>query len=109
MELRKIQLTGGSSYTVTLPKDWVAQAELDAGDVVGFSPQTDGSLAIYPHARLKTTLARYDAELSNEDTDAAFRLIIAAYLNGNDVIVLRSKKPLATSVRRAVRQASKRI
>ena len=109
MELRKIQLTGGSSYTVTLPKEWVSQAELEAGDVVGFSPQTDGSLAIYPHARLKTTTSRYEAEVASEDTDATFRIIIAAYLNGYDAIVIRSKKPMPSGIRRAVRQASKRI
>src|ERR1051325_4489912 len=109
MELRKLQLTGGSSYTVTLPKEWVEQAEMAAGDVVGFAPQPDGSLAVYPHARMRTPGSRFEAEITNEDTGAAFRTIVAAYLNGYDVIVVRSKKPLSASVRRAVRQASKRI
>jgi phosphate uptake regulator len=109
MELRKIQLTGGSSYTVTLPKEWVSQAQLNAGDVVGFNPQSDGSLAVYPHARLSSTQARFETEVTNDDTDATFRTIIAAYLNGYDIIVVRSKRPLPGPVRRAVRQASKRI
>lgn len=109
MELRKIQLTGGSSYTVTLPKDWVSKAELSAGDVVGFSSQTDGSLAIYPHARMAEAHARYEADITSEDTDAAFRTIVAAYLNGYDIIVLRSKRAMSSGLRRAVRQAAKRI
>ncbi len=109
MELRKIQLTGGSSYTVTLPKEWVDQAALKAGDVVGFNSQADGSIAIYPHARFNAEHAKYEAELTAEDPDANFRTIVAAYLNGYDVIVIRSKKPLSAATRRAVRTASKRI
>lgn len=109
MELRKLQLTGGSSYTVTLPKEWVENAELSAGDVVGFSPQPDGSLAVYPHARTRSPGSRFEAEIADEDVGAVFRTIVAAYLNGYDVIVLRSRRPLPASVRRAVRQASKRI
>ena len=110
MELRKIQLTGGSSFTVTLPKEWVTQAKLAAGDVVGFSAQNDGSLAIYPGARGAAVPARHDIEVSPEEPeDATFRRIIAAYLSGYDVIAVRSRRPLPAGARRAVRQAAKRI
>ncbi len=109
MDLRKIQLTGGSSFTVTLPKEWVSQAELGAGDVVGFVPQHDGSLAIYPHARLGATQARYTLEVLTDDPDSVFRGIVAAYLAGFDVIVVRSKKPLGANARKGVRNAAKRI
>jgi phosphate uptake regulator len=109
MELRKLQLTGGSSYTVTLPKEWVEQAELEAGDVVGFASQPDGSLAVYPHARQQGPAAKYDIEVATDDTDATFRSIVAAYLNGFDVMNVRSRKPLSSRVRRAVRKAAKRI
>lgn len=109
MELRKLQLTGGSSYTVTLPKEWVSQAELGAGDVVGFVAQPNGSLAIFPHARQDAASARYETEITGEDTDAAFRTIVAAYLNGFDIIRVRSKKAMSAGVRRAVRLAAKRI
>jgi len=94
---------------VTLPKEWVLQAKLAAGDVVGFLPQVDGSLAILPHARREAPASKFDADLTSEDTAAAFRTIVAAYLNGYDVINVRSKKPMSSSIRRAVRLASKRI
>lgn len=110
MELRKIQLTGGSSYTVTLPKEWVTQAKLGAGDLVGFSPQNDGSLAIYPGSRLAAKQSRFELDLTNEESEeATFRKVIAAYLSGYDVIAARSKRPLSPGVRRALRQAAKRI
>lgn len=110
MELRKIQLTGGSSFTVTLPKEWVTQAKLAAGDVVGFSAQNDGSLAIYPGAARASVAARHDIEHAPEESEGAtFRRIIAAYLSGYDVIAVRSRRPLTAAARRAVRQAAKRI
>lgn len=110
MELRKIQLTGGSSYTVTLPKEWVTKAKLDAGDVIGFTPQNDGSLAIYPGSRGNAPRSRHEMDVSgDEPEEATFRRIIAAYLSGYDVIAAKSRKPLPASVRRAVRQAAKRI
>lgn len=110
MELRKIQLTGGSSYTVTLPKDWVSHAKLGAGDIVGFSAQNDGSLAIYPGARLSAKHSRFELDLTNEESEeATFRKVIAAYLSGYDIIAAKSRRPLTPSVRRALRQAAKRI
>lgn len=110
MELRKIQLTGGSSYTVTLPKEWVTQAKLAAGDVVAFSSQSDGSLAIHPGARGPAVPVRHDIDIAPEESeDATFRRIIAAYLSGYDVIAVRSKRPIGAATRRAVRQAAKRI
>lgn len=109
MELRKIQMTGGASYTVTLPKDWVVGAKLSPGDVVGITQHADGSLMMHPHARARASRARYDIEIAGDDTAATFRMVIAAYLNGYDVIALRSKKHLAEPARRAVRLACRRI
>src|SRR5205809_5167029 len=34
VELRKLQMTGGASYTISLPKDWVKEQGLKVGDVV---------------------------------------------------------------------------
>ena len=34
LELRKLQMTGGASYTVSLPKDWIRAQGLKMGDVV---------------------------------------------------------------------------
>jgi phosphate uptake regulator len=110
MELRKIQMTGGSSYTVTLPKDWVSDAKLGPGDLVGFLKQVDGSLALYPHSRMSPAQSRIEVELTEkEGVDQAFRRIVAAYLTGYDVIVLRSRRPLSAATRRAVQAAAKRI
>src|SRR5574344_712902 len=47
VEIRKIQITGGSSFMVTLPKEWASSNGLKKNDPVRLEPQDDGSLIIY--------------------------------------------------------------
>jgi len=47
-ELRKIQLTGGSTYIVSLPKGWVEGMGLGRGSVVSVSRMDDLTLCIQP-------------------------------------------------------------
>lgn len=109
MDLRKVQLTGGSSLTVTLPKNWIEKAGIRAGDVVGCLQQPDGTLVIQPHAKGERQLQRYVVELTDEQGEYVFRKVIAAYLMGYDVIVVSAKKPLPPAARLALRQAVRRI
>lgn len=48
MDTRKVQLTGKSTFIVTLPKKWVTDSRLTAGTQVGFSYQDDGSVLLVP-------------------------------------------------------------
>lgn len=109
MELRKLQLTGGSSITVTLPKAWVDKAEVAQGDVVGMVEQSDGSLAIHPHGRGERGVQTYTIDGGDAKPDYLFRKIIAAYLMGYDAIRVNSRHPLTPDARAAVRRAVSRI
>ncbi len=48
METRKVQVTGKSTYIVTLPKKWAKKAKLEGGETVSMSYLDDGSLVIVP-------------------------------------------------------------
>ena len=48
METRKVQVTGKSTYIVTLPKKWAKKSKLDGGETVSMSYLDDGSLVITP-------------------------------------------------------------
>lgn len=109
VDLRKVQLTGGSSVTVTLPKHWIDRAGIRPGDVVGCLEQPDGSLVIHPHAKGERPVARYVIELSDLEGEHLFRKIIAAYLSGYDAIVVTSKRPIPAAARLSVRKAARRI
>lgn len=109
MELRKVQLTGGSSITVTLPKAWVDKVKVRAGDVVGCQEQPDGSLAVYPHARGERAPQQYEVEVDGDKPDFLFRKIVAAYLMGFDSIKLTARKGLDAGARQTIRRAVRRI
>ena len=47
-DFRKLQLTGGSTMIVSLPKTWVKGNRLDKGDVVSIEELASGDLRISP-------------------------------------------------------------
>jgi phosphate uptake regulator len=109
MELRKVQLTGGSSLTVTLPKTWTEKVDLQAGDVVGCTEQPDGSLAVNPHAKGEREVQTYRIRADGTGAESLFRKVIAAYLNGFDAVTVTSADELSPEARRAVQQAKTRV
>ena len=47
-EYRKLQVTGGSTIIVSLPKDWIKANELKKGDVVSLEELASGDLRLSP-------------------------------------------------------------
>ena len=90
-ELRKIQITGGSTYIISLPKKWVRAVGLKPKDQVALIPQADMSLLIVPREELKPkevseTTIEASAQASPE---AVIRDFIAHYLVGYDIIRIK--------------------
>ncbi|KXA90536.1 hypothetical protein AKJ37_00180 [candidate division MSBL1 archaeon SCGC-AAA259I09] len=89
-ETRKIQTTGGSTYTVSLPKKWVDEIGLKSGDEMAIEEQSS-SLLLSP-ADLKekeSTEAKIKVD-AEEECDSIKRKILALYLVGYNVIKIRS-------------------
>ncbi|HEV2390018.1 MAG TPA: phosphate uptake regulator PhoU [Nitrososphaerales archaeon] len=109
MEIRKIQITGGNSYVVSLPKAWVNDAGLKAKDAVLVMPQADMSLLVVPKNDLrKEAKSEVLIEMQeNSDRDTALRTFISYYLAGYDVIRLRvsgSSSGLRSHLKEAIRR-----
>ena len=47
-ELRKVQVTGGSTFIISLPKTWVEQMGLERGSLVKISQKDDLTLCLSP-------------------------------------------------------------
>jgi phosphate uptake regulator len=108
MEIRKLQLTGGSSIAITLPKKWIERSGLRAGDPVGCVVRQDGTLLVTPKPSRKRDPQTLQLELAGESPEHLFRRLVGAYLNGYDVIQLHSKAAISTEQRATVRKAVKR-
>ncbi|MDJ0271806.1 MAG: AbrB/MazE/SpoVT family DNA-binding domain-containing protein [Aigarchaeota archaeon] len=77
MEVRRaVQLTGGSSFTVTLPKEWVERMGLSKGSQVIISPAEDGGLHIYPDKPFSRRPSLVEIML----TEDLSQLLVGAYL-----------------------------
>jgi phosphate uptake regulator len=100
METRKVQVTGGSSYIITLPKEWVLSAKIKKNDPVGVLIQPDGSLLITPDLTMDQGMPEKVFWLDDiTDGTYLFRLLIGAYISGYSNIILRSKKGIPPFLR----------
>jgi phosphate uptake regulator len=81
METRKVQVTGKSTYILTLPKKWVIESLLRAGSSVSLSYQEDGSLVISPPALRKPTALK--KLVMKKSMDELKRNVIGTYIIGN--------------------------
>jgi phosphate uptake regulator len=95
MEYRKIQLTGDSTYIVSLPKTWVTKNNLDKGDIV-YVMEKGAELLIKQKEEKEK-----GAEVKIKTTDMEFlsRMLITKYIQGFDSIVFTSKDSLDSKIR----------
>lgn len=97
--MRRAQLTGGATFIVSLPKDWVKEVGLKQGDLLSVSPQPDGSISILPQ-KTRSPSCEEQAESSFElmpgdDPDDAVREFIARYLAGHKLIKIYFRQQAA--------------
>src|SRR6266702_1477416 len=110
MEGRKLQLTGGSTYVVSLPKRWVVGAGLKAGDTVFIDTQTDGAVSIRPRPGEKPEMRRRIFEEKGEERrDHLLRKLIGAYIAGFGYIEIRFRPEMGPFVRRVARDFSRMV
>ncbi len=107
---RRIQKTGGSTFIVSLPKNWVTARGLAAGDVLYFTPRSDGSLAVFPEAGASAEVARRVVPVSNEmDREHLFRRLVAEYIAGNPLLEVRTDGRMSARTRQVVRSFAQRM
>jgi phosphate uptake regulator len=107
MEIRKIQLTGKSSYTVSLPKTWATQVGLREKSRVGISTLPDGSLRVYPSESVKQQ-ARGIFNIEGLFEEALARQMIAIYIAGYVTFELRALQ-IRSDQRQTIRDMSYRL
>ncbi len=103
LETRKVQVTGGSSYIITLPKEWVLSAKIKKNDPVGVVVQSDGNLLITPSTTVEANHMTKEFNVDNiTDSTYLFRLLIGAYISGYPNIVIKSRSEIQPYVRDCV-------
>ncbi len=90
---RKLQITGGSTYILSLPKDWVTRNQLKKGSSMLLREEDDGSLSVMP-SKLQKQEKQDEAFIrvaSSDIADAVMRKAISAYLVGFNILRIKSQ------------------
>jgi phosphate uptake regulator len=104
MEIRKVQITGGSSYVITLPKDWAESLKIKKNDPLGLVVQPDGTLLVTKDiTEVQVQRAKKFDVTTIHEPAYLFRLLIGSYIAGYTTIEISSKNRLSASVRMVVR------
>jgi len=104
MEIRRVQFTGGSSYIITLPKEWVDAQKIKKNDPLGIELQVDGTLLITKTIEQEPLQRKKEFSVDRVTEPAyLFRLLIGAYISGITTITITSKERFPPFVRVVVR------
>lgn len=91
-EARKLQLVGGSTYVLSLPKKWVEDLNLKTGDSVHILKNANNSLSILPTQISSGKTLKSKAVISQKESiESIQRKIIAIYLAGYQIIEIHTK------------------
>lgn len=93
IQTRKIQLSGGSTYIISLPKNWVDELKIKVGENVTIIKNSNQSLTLFPREQDKDKEQDIAVINSNQKDsgDSVKRKIIAAYLAGYKTIQIKTK------------------
>jgi phosphate uptake regulator len=110
-EVRRIQFTGRSTYILSLPKKWMNEMNLKAGDLVNIVRDTNHSLSIVPNSlRSADSVNEATAIITHVETENSLkRKVISMYLAGYNIMHLKAKSGRISPVQRdAIREVIRR-
>lgn len=91
-ETRRIQISGGSTYTISLPKKWVDELGIKNGDNMTIIKNANRSMTLFPGLDSEKPVKKAVFALSQKDHEESIRRkIIALYLGGYKTIQISSK------------------
>ncbi len=108
IETRKVQKTGGSTYIVSLPKEWIDKHGIQVKDTIGILSQPDGNLLITPYISSEKLVREKKFDVDEiKNSDFLFRLLVGAYIMGYNIIEVKSSKKIESPIRDTVRDFRK--
>ena len=96
VDIRRVQMTGGSSFMITLPKNWADSVNLKKNDPVMVTPQPGGGLLLTV-GNASEQDSGYPVTINVDEIAgpvALYRELIGAYIAGHSQIILTSSQPL---------------
>ncbi|MFC5971950.1 AbrB/MazE/SpoVT family DNA-binding domain-containing protein [Halomarina salina] len=104
MVQRKVQLSGGSTFTVSLPKEWAAEQGIEVGERLTLRPDDDGRLVVDPNP---TSDDGRRVDVRSCDPSSVARTVRALYRLGYDEFTLVDDGGLDGDCTHAAAEASR--
>lgn len=102
LDVRKLQVTGGSTYTLSLPKEWVKVNGLGARDAIQVDWRPSGALRISA-LESKREVRRITLSTKRVPTDAILDHLMGAYLAGTDRISIHHESDESRKIKKIIR------
>ena len=91
-QTRRIQISGGSTYTISLPKKWVDELGIKNGDNMTIIKNSNRSMTVFLGLDSEKQATKAIFTISQKDSEESIkRKIIALYLAGYKTIQITSK------------------
>ncbi len=100
IETRRVQQTGGSSFIISLPKEWIDKHKIKPKDTLGILSQPDGNLLVTPNINSEEYVKSKNFDVDHiTDSNYLFRILIGMYIMGYTVITIKSSKKFEPFIR----------
>ena len=103
-DVRRLQLTGGSTYTMSLPKPWVLTNNLSARDGIRVEWRPTGELSLTPLDVPEEVKTLVELNLDGIPEGALYDHLMGAYLSGAQEISARSEIQFSREIRSEIRR-----
>ncbi len=105
MDIRRVQMTGGSSFVLTLPKSWIESLGIKKNDPLGIVEEPNGTLLITKNIS-EEKIERIKTLKVNEATDPIyfFRILIGTYIAGFTSITIIAEKTIPSRLKVKIRE-----
>jgi len=110
METRKVQISGGSTYIVSLPKKWAEKRGVKNGSAVNLMEDRAGNLLISPGPiSFKESITAEIKITGDESPDTVMRRLVGAYVSGVTSMVVSAPKIIPPQICRAARDFTRLV
>ena len=113
-EIRRLQVTGGSTYILSLPKKWITKNQLKKGSLLLITEEEDGSLAVSSQPTSTREQRSGEALIkvsSNDNPNTMVRKVVSAYLVGYNMIRVKihDHQQMTSRQRNTVKDFARRL
>lgn len=103
-DVRRLQLTGGATFTLSLPKPWVTANNLSARDSIRVDWRNSGELMLSPLDDAEERRTELTIQIDRLPEGALYDHLMGAYISGVQEIIVLSESSLGRKTRSVVRR-----